>query len=89
MDKVHKTHFTMLEMPWKKEEGMDKYKLFFYKLAEYTNALADDCDSQSLYLHIHNVLDPWAESRKVFNQLPPEIRDTLNRLREDDDAPSK
>jgi hypothetical protein len=62
---------------------MDKYKLFFYKLAEYTNALAEDCDSQSVILHIHSIPDPWAESRKIFNQLPPEIRDTLQRLREE------
>ena len=88
MGKVHKTHFTVPELPWKKEEGMDKYKLFFYRLAAYTNALADDCDRQSTYLHIHGITDPWAESRKIFNQLPPEIRDTLQRLREGDDEMS-
>ena len=62
---------------------VNKYKLFFYKLAEYTNALAEDCDSQSVILHIHSITDPWAESRKIFNQLPLEIRDTLQRLREE------
>ncbi|MCK4817787.1 hypothetical protein KA005_18600 [bacterium] len=62
---------------------MNKYKLFFYALAKYTNALANDCDKQSGYLHIHGITDPWIESREIFNQLPPEIRYTLQRLREE------
>lgn len=64
---------------------MDKYKLFFYRLAVYTNALAEDCDKQSVYLHIHGITDPWACSRKVFDSLDVEIRNTLQRLREEDD----
>ena len=65
---------------------MDKYKLFFYKLAAYTNALAEDCNKQSVYLHIHGITDPWAESRRVFDSLDAEIRDTLQRLRRNDDG---
>ncbi len=83
MDKVHKTHFTVPEMPWKKEDGMDKYKLFFYELAKYVNALAEDCNKQSVYLHIHGITDPWVMSRQIFDDLPLEIKDTLQRLREE------
>lgn len=62
---------------------MDKYKLFFYELAKYTNALAENCDKWSVYLHIHGITDPWTESRETFNQLHEEIRDTLQRLRKE------
>jgi hypothetical protein len=63
---------------------MDKYKLFFYRLAAYTNALAEDCDKQSVYLLMYGT-DPWAKSRKVFDSLDVEIRDTLQLLREESD----
>ena len=62
---------------------MDKYKLFFYRLAAYTNALANDCDKQSVYLLAHGIADPWAESRRVFDSLDTEIRDNLQRLRKE------
>ena len=63
---------------------MDTYKLFFYELAKYTTALADDCDKQSVYLLMYGS-DPWAESKKVFDSLDVEIRNTLQRLREESD----
>lgn len=83
MDKVHKTHFTVPEMPWKEEEGMDKYKLYYYELARYINALAKDCYDVSSFLHVHGYTDPWAKSRELFDKLSPEVRDTLQRLREE------
>jgi len=52
------------------------------RLAEYINALAEDCDKQSVYLHIHGITDPWAESRKLFDQLPLAVRALLEKLRE-------
>jgi len=51
------------------------------RLAEYINALAEDCDKQSVYLHIHGITDPWAESRKLFDQLPIAVRALLEKLR--------
>lgn len=83
MDKAHKTHFTVLEMPWKKEDGMDKYKLYFYKLAKYVNALADDCNNHSGLLISHGITDPWAISRELFDELPEEVKNELRRLMED------
>ena len=81
MDKVHKTHFTVPEMPWDKEEGMDKYRFYFYELAKYVNALADDCDGHSGLLVSHGITDPWVISREIFNALPTELKDHLQRLR--------
>lgn len=51
------------------------------ELANYVNALAEDCDKQSVYLHIHGITDPWAESRKLFDQLPIIVRALLGKLR--------
>ena len=70
----------MKGVPDSKDRRIAQLEAEYKALAGYTDALASNCFEQSVILHEHGVEDPWADSRKVFDELPETVRKYLRSI---------